>query len=167
MCYNTKIYKDDGGDTLHIGGKVVIDAGADISALAEALSKVGIAKVVDSNKQCYGTNVSDLVGEDIRILHGGVVEGTLKYVKDYSKAFGKAEQSGYFFPFTLSDEYKDKEITCKRTSGKPGKEKKANDLEWVLRLTDGADTVYEFSAGDKPIITLTFKNAVFETPAEE
>lgn len=168
MGYNTKIYKDDGGDTLHIGGKVVIDEGADMSALAEALARVNVAKVGVAGS-CGGKSTSDFVSDDCRILHGGVVVGTINHVTGCT-AFGKDEQDGNFFPFKICDDYKGKNISCKRISGTDGKEKKAQDLEWVLRLTDGEDTVFEFSTADEPkepIITLKFKQATLLSAPEE
>lgn len=160
--YNVRNYTEQGGEVTHIGGKLVIDDGADVSALITALQDVGKAGVPVLTEQYLGKTYSDLVGEDIRIGAGGAVVGTIKYVDGYTQAF-PGEENGYFFPLILGDEYKENTIKCKRESGTGGKEKSAKDLIWVLRLTDGADTVFSFKTEtDEPILTLSFNKATFE-----
>ena len=158
--YNTKNYTEQGGDVTHIGGKLVVDAGADISALVAAIADAGKMSVCGLSQEFGNKRYSDMVGEDTRILAGGVVSGPIKYVTGYDK-FSGDEQDGYFFPVHLGDAYKDKEITVKRESGEGGTEKKKTDQDWVLRLTDGPDTVYSFRDGDEPILSLSFKEAAF------
>ena len=121
--YNAKNYTEQGGNVTHIGGKLVIDDGADISALAAAIKDAGKMAVCDLSQSFGNKSYSDMVGEDTKILAGGVVSGPIKYVTGYDK-FSDGEQDGYFFPAHLSDEYKEKEITVKRESGEGGMEKK-------------------------------------------
>ena len=164
--YNAKNYTEQGGDVTHIGGKLVIDDGADISALAAAIKDAGKMAVCDLSQSFGNKSYSDMVGEDTKILAGGVVSGPIKYVTGYDK-FSGGEQDGYFFPAHLSDEYKEKEITVKRESGEGGMEKKQADQDWVLRLTDGPDTVYSFKDGGTPILTLSFRSATFLPEPED
>lgn len=104
--YNAKNYTEQGGDVTHIGGKLVIDDGADISALAAAIKDAGKMTVCDLSQSFGNRSYSDMVGEDTKILAGGIVSGTIKYVAGYDK-FSGGEQDGYFFPAHLSDEYKE------------------------------------------------------------
>ena len=166
MGYNAKNYTEQGGGVTHIGGKLVIDAGADISALIAAIKDAGKMAVCDLSQEFGNKKYSDMVGEDTRILAGGVVGGTVKYVSGYDK-FSGDERDGYFFPAHLGDAYKGKEITVKRESGESGTEKKKADQDWVLRLTDGPDTVYSFKDGDEPILTLSFQAATFLPKPED
>ena len=104
--YNAKNYTEQGGEVTHIGGKLVIDDGADISALIAAISDAGKMSVCDKPESLYGKQLSDLVDEDVKILAGGVVTGHIKYVEDYAGAFSGDEAKGHFFPVHLSDAYK-------------------------------------------------------------
>lgn len=79
--------------------------------------------------------------------------------------FGGDEAKGNFFPVVLDSSYKDKPITVKRTSGTPS-EKTVNDTEWLLRLTDGTATKYEFSNEGMKIFDLTFTGATLSTKPE-
>ena len=165
--YNAKNYTEQGGEVTHIGGKLVIDDGADISALIAAISDAGKMSVCDKPENLYGKQLSDLVDEDVKILIGGVVTGHIKYVEDYSEAFPN-EQEGYFFPVSLSDDYKEQNIKVKRESGEGGVEKTEKDQNWVLRLTDGVDTVYSFKTDkDEPIMTLSFREATLLPKPED
>lgn len=160
MSYNAKNYTEQGGEVTHIGGKLVIDDGADISALIAAIQDAGKMSVCDKPESLYGKQLSDLVGEDVKILSGGVVTGGIKYVEDYSNAFSGDEAKGHFFPVHLSDTYKGQKIKVKRESGEGGTEKAVQDQDWVLRLTDGEGTVYSFKTEqDEPIMTLSFHKA--------
>lgn len=160
--YSVKNYTEQGGEVTHIGGRLVIDDGADLSALITALADAGKAGLPVLTEDYLGKKYSDLVGEDIRIGAGGAVVGTVKYVTGYDQAF-PGEANGYFFPVRLSSEYSGQKIKVKRESGTGGTEKTAADLDWVLRLTDGPDTVFSFKTEkDGPILTLSFGQAAFE-----
>lgn len=166
--YNAKNYTEQGGEVTHIGGKLVIDDGADISALIAAIQDAGKASVMTDKSKAYGKEISDLVDEDVKILSGGVVTGGIKYVEDYSNAFSGDEAKGHFFPVHLSDTYKGQKIKVKRESGEGGTEKAAEDQDWVLRLTDGADTVFSFKTDkDEPIMTLSFREATLLPKPED
>lgn len=161
--YNVKNYTEQGGEVTHISGKLVIDDGADISALIAAISDAGKMSVCDKPESLY-----DLVDEDVKILVGGVVTGHIKYVDDYAGAFSGDEAKGHFFPVHLSDDYKGQKIKVKRESGEGGTEKTAEDQDWVLRLTDGGDTVFSFKTEkDEPILTLSFREATLLPKPED
>lgn len=165
--YNAKNYTEQGGEVTHIGGKLVIDPGADVSALVAALGEVGKASVPELAGNYLGKSYSDMVGDDINIGAGGAVTGHIKYVTGYDQAF-PGEADGWFFPLHLGDEYDGKTIKVKRESGKGGKEKSAQDRDWVLRLTDGADTVFSFKTDDDtPILTLSFSLATLVPKPED
>lgn len=109
----------------------------------------------------YEKSASDLMGGDVRILSDGSVVGTFPLVEDYT-GFSKEEKEGYYFAIKLADEYKGMAVTVKRTSNGGGTEKTdSTDNYWVLKLTDGVDTVYEFKLQDaeKPFLTLNFAGA--------
>lgn len=114
-----------------------------------------------------GKRVSDLISTDIRIAVSGgpdapvgAVTGTVKYVKDW-EAFSSdpAERSGNFFPLVLDSKYQGQEITC---TGPSGKVKKAHDLEWVIRLSNGTASEVTFKQEETQIIKLTFSGATLE-----
>lgn len=158
--YNAKNYAEQGAEILHIGGRLVIDDGADISSLIAAIQDAGKMSVCDLTQQFGNKHYSDMVCEDVGIYAGGIVKGTFKYVDGYDQ-FGGDEQNGYFFPVHLSDTYSGKTVKVKRESGQGGTEKSAADQDWVLRLTDGEDTVFSFKTDgdDTPIMTLSFREA--------
>lgn len=165
--YNAKNYTEQGGDVTHIGGKLVIDDGADLSALIDAIKDAGKASVMTDKSKAYGKELSDLIDDDVKINAGGAVTGHFKYVEDYSEAF-PGEQEGYFFPVSLSDGYKEQNIKVKRESGEGGVEKTEKDQDWVLRLTDGVETVYSFKTDkDEPILTLSFRGATLMPKPED
>lgn len=159
MDYNSGIYTTNGGEELHIGGKVVVDEGADLSALSAALAGLGRFGVCDLS-QSFGVAYSDMVSGDTAVTYGGIVKGYIKYVEGNDK-FGEDEQNGYFFPFHLGDEFKGRTITVKRTSGEGGTERSAAEQDWVLRLTDGPGTIYEIKDGETLITKLSFGEAEF------
>lgn len=168
MCYNTKNYTEQGGEVTHIGGKLVFDDGADISALISAIADAGKASVPELTGECLGKTYGDLICDDVKIGVGGAVSGTVKYVEDFSSAGYKGDEvSGYFFPVHLSDDYKGQKIKAKRESGEGGTEKAQKDQDWILLLTDGTDTVYSFKTEtDEPILTLSFSKATLQPKPE-
>ena len=167
MSYNAKNYAEQGGEVFHIGGKLVIDDGADISALVAALTDVEKASPGPLTETFEGKRCDEMIGEDVQILTGGVVVGTVKHLTGYT-AFSGDEQNGHFFPVQLGDTYKEKTIKVKRTSGQGGQEKSEKDTKWVLRLTDEEDTVFTFTEDEQetPFLTLSFKRATLLPQAD-
>ena len=115
---------------------------------------------VDATPTGYGKTAAEIMGSDVKLLEGGHVVGTFPYVGDFTGFSGNAdEQKGNFFFLKLGSDYTGKEITVQRTSGSGGKSKKSSDLDWVLRLTDGRDTVYKITADSVPELTIDFAGA--------
>lgn len=111
----------------------------------------------------YGKKASEIMGSDVKLLEDGRVVGTFPFVEQYTEFSGtKAEQSGNYFWLKLGSDYTGKEVTVQRTSGTPGKSKKSSDLDWVLRLTDGAETVYKITASGVDDLTLNFAGATMK-----
>lgn len=104
-----------------------------------------------------------MINNDVKVHDSGAVVGTFPYVTGFTGFNAKktAEQEGWYFPFKLSDKYQGKKITVKRESGTGGTAKTVEDCEWVLRLTDGKDTIYTIKTEGEPIITLSFSSATF------
>lgn len=118
---------------------------------------------MDRSGEQYGKQVSELMGEDVKIMSDGSVVGTFPFVDNFTEFSGtKAEQSGNYFCLKLGKEYTGKNVTVERTSGTGGKKKSANETEWVLRLTDGVKTVYKITADAVPDLTLSFSEAVLK-----
>lgn len=118
------------------------------------------ASVPDQGQELTGLNkkVSELISADTKIRESGAVTGTLKYVKGWN-AFNPSdpsEQSGYYMPVKLGDEYQGQEITVTGT-----KQVKAQDTEWVLFVKDSSST-FKFESDGKEIMTLTFKGTNFQ-----
>ena len=108
--------------------------------------------------------MSDLIGDNVNIEWDGVngaVTGDIKYIADYSSLFGAKEKAGAFFPFSLGEAYNEKEITVQR---KGGTAKTAVDTEWIVRLTDGAETEYDVSCEGEKIAHFTFAEATLGVP---
>lgn len=101
-----------------------------------------------------GKKASDLISADTAIGEDGSVTGTLNYISGWS-AFSSApeEQNGNFFPVLLSSTYQGQTI---KVTGKHVKE--AQDLEWILRVSDSS-TTFKFETGGKELFTLNFKSA--------
>ncbi len=107
-----------------------------------------------------GRPATDLIGDGVSILADGSVVGPIKHLNDYTQ-FSESEKEGWFFPIRLDEKYRGKS-KCRRVSGSPGQQRSnPDDTDWIVRLTDGADTVYEFTADDdpEPFLTLNFRQA--------
>lgn len=136
----------------------VSGAGADAEPMDPA-----IASVCPLNQGFKGKKYSELVGAGVKILPDGHVVGALPYVPDYTEFSTDAgKQKGHYFPLHLADTYKGKKIKVQRTSGTPGEETEhENETDYVIFLTDGADSVFTFKADDEPepFLTLDFSRA--------
>lgn len=100
--------------------------------------------------------VSDLIDADVQISADGKVTGTVKKVENFTD-FSKEETEGYYFPLTLGEKFSGKEITCK---GMEVPETKSHDLDWILKLSNGKESKFTFSAEDAPTLELTFKDVI-------
>lgn len=112
----------------------------------------------------YGKTVDELV-KDANILEDGSVIGTFLYVTNFEKFSPGDEElcKGHFFPLQLGKEYEGKPITVQRISGKDGKAKTSEDTDWILKLTDEADTVYSIKADGVDELVLNFALATLKS----
>lgn len=104
-------------------------------------------------------HISDLIGDNVKIGKDGAVTGTIKFVKSFKEfdSGNVANQSGNYFPIKLNEKYSGKTIYV---TNKSSKEKSSTDLEWILRLSDGTGSTFEFKDDQKsPIIKLSFNGA--------
>ncbi len=119
-----------------------------------------LASVKPSDQGALGSKqVGDLIDGEATISADGYVYASLKKVKNFTE-FDKSEKEGYYFPVSLGERYSGKN-KCRRTSGTPNDWKtNSEDAEWVLKLTNGKDTVFEFATtdNDTPFLTLKFAN---------
>lgn len=103
------------------------------------------------------------MGGDVHVMSNGDVIGTFPHVKEFTGFSGIAdEQSGNYLYLKLGEKYSGKQITVQRVSGQKGKAVTSEDLEWVLRLTDGNETVYEITADEMEKLTLNFTKATIK-----
>ena len=120
---------------------------------------------IEGTEELLGKKASDMVADGM-ILDGGKVTGKFYKVSNYS-GFQTTDNTGWFAPFKLDEQYKDKEITLKRitkdSNGQEGTETKATNLYWVLRIKDDTKekTEFVFSAEGKEIVKVNFRQAEF------
>ena len=119
------------------------------------------ASVPAQSQELTGLNkkVSELISADTKIRESGAVTGTLNYINKWEEfnPSDPQEQSGYYMPVKLGDDYKEKNITVTGT-----KTVSAKDTEWVL-FVKNTDSEFKFSTDtDGNFLTLTFKNAVLK-----
>ncbi len=136
----------------------------DIGALPKSKETDKAAVMPQDNEPIKGEGskkVSEMISPDTKILEDGSVEGTL-YKVDGFKAFNTsnvAEQSGHFFPFTLSEE-----PGSKMTFKKNGSESKKDidyDKDIVFRIDDN-QTKFEVLVDGNSVIKLNFEKATLQ-----
>lgn len=106
-----------------------------------------------------GKRVSSLVGNDLKVLKDGTVTGTLKKVTGYTQfSSNEEEQSGYYFPFKLTQT--GTKMTIKKNGvAAEGKENMTFDPEIILRVVK-TDT-FTIEVDGSPVVTFNFKKATF------
>lgn len=106
-----------------------------------------------------GKRVSSLVGSDLKVLKDGSVTGTIKNVTGYTQFSSKSEeQSGYYFPFKLTQTGTRMTIKKNGVAGE-GKENMAFDPDIILRVTK-TDT-FTIEVDGSPVVTFNFQKATF------
>lgn len=133
----------------------------------EAFAKLESGKIIGSDiltipsagSTLYGKRVSSLIGDDVKVLEDGTVNGTLKHVTGYTQ-FNESnpeEQEGYYFPFKLTK--RGENMTFKKNGSETKK-----DITWeadnVFRVTKN-DT-FEVLVDGSSVVTFNFKNATFQ-----
>lgn len=132
----------------------------DVEPEPEQVIDPAIATVPKGEAAKYGKKASEIMGGDVKLLSDGSVVGTFPFVDGYTEfSATKEEQTGNYFWLKLGSNYTGKDVTVQRTSGTPGKAKTAQDMDWVLRLTDGAGTIYKITAPGAAELTLNFAGA--------
>lgn len=105
-----------------------------------------------------GKSASDMIGDDIAVEFDGLtgkVTGKVKHLTDF-KGFGSNDPDGHFFPVTLDDSYKGKDITVISAT----RAKTERDHEWILKIDK--NKVFTFKADGETILVLDFTGATLE-----
>ena len=89
-------------------------------------------KPVDGGTNKYGKDISDL--QDGITIEGDEISGTLKYTKDFVKAFGEDEKDGNFLALEISSD-NGKTITTEVVNGTHGPVT-VDDGFCIYRITD-------------------------------
>ena len=102
-----------------------------------------------------------MISADTKILEDGTVTGTLYNVTGFKKfnTANNAEQSGHFFPFTLSGEA-GQQMTFKK-NGADNKTNISYDKDIIFRI-ESNDTTWEVLVDGNSVITLNFKKATLQ-----
>lgn len=110
------------------------------------------------SQSLLGKNVSDMVGDDLKVMEDGSVEGTFHYINDFTEFSSVTEeQSGYYFPFKLT------KPGATMTFKKNGTETKKDipfDSDIIFRVT--ASDSFEVIVDSKRVVVFTFSKSTFE-----
>lgn len=100
-----------------------------------------------------------MIGTDVKIDENGKVTGTFHKVTGYTEfnTSNPSEQSGYFFPFSLTK--KGTTMTFKKNSTTT-KENIPFEKDNVFRVTKTAK--FEVLVDDESVVTFDFSSATFE-----
>lgn len=106
-----------------------------------------------------GKQVSDLVGDDLKVYADGSVSGTFHYVSDYTEFSSEPEeQSGYYFPFHLTKT--GSKMTFKK-NGVPTKQDIPFDPDIIFRVSK--DDTFEVVVDSSSLVKFSFAGATFES----
>ena len=109
-----------------------------------------------------GKQVSDMVGNDLKVYQSGEVVGTFHYVTGFTGFSSEPEeQAGYYFPFHLTKS--GTKMTFKK-NGTPTKQDIVFDPDIIFRVSQN-DT-FEVIIDDSSIVTFNFKQASFAPQAK-
>lgn len=107
-----------------------------------------------------GKRVSSMAGNDLKVLSDGSVAGTLKKVTGFTGFSSiKEEQSGYYFPFKLTQSGTKMTLKKNGVAGE-GKEDMSFDPEIILRITERTDK-WTVEVDGAPVVTFNFKNVTW------
>lgn len=120
-----------------------------------------ILTMFPQDTELLGKPVSDLISRDTYVCENGTIHGTLKYVKNYTDFSSiLLEQSGYYFPFKLTDTTGTLMTFVK--NGVITKKDIPYDPEILFRV-EKPNTTWEVLVDDKSVVRLNFATAEFET----
>lgn len=118
-----------------------------------------IMTIPAAGQSLYGKPVGEMIGNDVKVMEDGRVEGTFHYVTGYTEfnSTEVSEQEGYYLPFTLT-------APGEKMSFKKNGRYVKKDIAWE------ANNVFRVTAGDKfevivdgsSLVTFSFGDAVFE-----
>ena len=118
-----------------------------------------IMTIPAAGQSLYGKSVEEMIGNDVKVMEDGKVEGTFHYVTGYTgfNSSEVSEQEGYYLPFALT-------APGEKMSFKKNGRYVKRDIAWE------ANNVFRVAAGDKfevmvdgsVIVTFTFSTAIFE-----
>ena len=112
------------------------------------------APLEDDTVDLFGKTVSDL--QDDIIMTDDAIAGTLKYVDDYSSAFGPGLDSGNYIALKFESD-PDAEITVEIIGGTSGPVTLDEDGIWVGRIADkDSQTIEVVASKDGASTTKTF-----------
>lgn len=121
-----------------------------------------IMTIPAAGQSLYGKSVGEMIGNDVKVMEDGKVEGTFHYVTGYTgfNSSEVSEQEGYYLPFALT-------APGEKMSFKKNGRYVKKDIAWE------ANNVFRVAAGDKfevmvdgsTVVTFTFAGAVFEPKA--
>lgn len=127
-----------------------------ITTKKDEMSK-DILTVANPTDVMLGKSVSDMIGNDVKVMEDGSVTGVLKYVDGFTDFSSKtSEQSGHYFPVKLNKA--GTKMTIK-TNG-VAKANKANidfDPELLLRVSNN-DTTFTVEVDGTEVVTFNFKD---------
>lgn len=108
----------------------------------------------DDTVDLWGKTVSDL--QDDIIIAGNAIAGTLKYIADYSSAFGPGQDSGNYLALKFTSD-EDAEIEVEIINGYSGPVVLDDDGIWVGRIADkSTQTIKVVASKDGKSTTKTF-----------
>lgn len=112
-----------------------------------------------SGQTLLGKQVSDLVGDDLKVYADGSVSGTFHYVSNYTEFSSEPEeQSGYYFPFHLTKT--GSKMTFKK-NGVPTKQNIPFDPDIIFRVSK--DDTFEVVVDSSSLVKFSFAGATFES----
>lgn len=113
-----------------------------------------------AGRDLLGKQVSDLVGEDLRVYADGSVYGALKYVTGYTGfSSNEEEQAGYYFPFVLAKTGTTMSLKKNGTAA-PEKENMPFDSEIILRIPEKTDQ-WTIEVDGVPVVTFNFSGVTW------
>ena len=118
-----------------------------------------ILTLFPSSQTLLGKQVSELVGDDLKVKEDGSVVGTFHYVTGYTEFSDvPGEDSGYYFPFHLTKTGTN--MTFKK-NGSPAKQDIPFDADIIFRVTK--DDTFEVLVDENSVVTFNFKDATFDS----
>lgn len=120
-----------------------------------------VLTVMDKDYVCLGKTISELIGDDVKVLEDGTVMGILHSVTDFVDfSSKKTEQSGHYFPFRLTQT--GTKMTIKKNGVAPSnKTDMAFDPEIILRV-DNNDTIFTIEVDGNKVVRFTFDETILE-----